>query len=240
MKAQERHHLKQNEFAVTTARVAETLAANRNRVMVIALAVIAIVIVVGGYLFWQKRTNDQASGMLGTATAIAQAQVVPAPTLPGATQAPGTYSTEQLRDEAALQAFQQVAATYPSTPSGIAATYHVATSLMALGRLAEAEQAFRDVTSRGGSSIYAAMAKMGLVSALVGQNKYDDAIKTLTDLSADRDGALPIDGVLMEMARVYVKAGKPQEARASFKRVVDEFPQSSYAGDARQQLAQLN
>ena len=39
---------------------------------------------------------------------------------------------------------------------------------------------------------------------------------------------------------MYVKAGKPQDARAAFKRVVDEFPQSSYSADARQQLALLN
>ena len=101
-------------------------------------------------------------------------------------------------------------------------------------------QAFKELISRGGSSIYASTARMGQVSALVGQNKYDDAIKLLTDLSADRDGALPIDGILVELARTYMKAGKPQEARAAFKRVVDEFPQSMYAGDARQQLAQLN
>ena len=61
----------------------------------------------------------------------------------------------------------------------------------------------------------------------------------LTDLSAQRDGALPVDGVLMELARVCRKAGKTQEARAAFKRVVDEFPESGYvargaaaAGDA--------
>jgi TolA-binding protein len=239
MKAQERHHLKQNEFAIRTARVAESLRANRDRAIVVTIAVIAIAVIGGGYLLWQKRTNDQASGMLGAAMAIAQAQIAPAPTLPGATQAAGTYPTERARDEAVLKAFQEVAATYPSTASGLAAKYHVATSLMAVNRLAEAEQAFRDVADRGGSSIYAAMARMGVVSALVGQSKYDDAIKMLTDLSADRDGALPIDGILMELARTYAKAGKPQEARAAYKRVVDEFPQSAYAGDARQQLAQM-
>ena len=240
MKAEERHHLKQNEFAVTAAKVAGTMSANRDRVVMGAIAVVVVAGLVGGYLYWTKRTNDQASGRLGQAMAIAQAQIVPAPTLPGATQPAGTYPTEQARDEAAVKAFQDVAAAYGSTPAGIAAQYHAATSLMGLGRATEAEQKFRDVTAKGGSSIYASMAKMGLVTALVGQSKYDDAIATLNTLSGDRDGAIPIDGVLMELARTYVKAGKPQDARAAFKRVVDEFPQSSYSADARQQLAQLN
>jgi len=46
--------------------------------------------------------------------------------------------------------------------------------------------------------------------------------------------------VLMQLARAYIKAGKMQEARSTFKRVVDEFPDSTYASDARQQLAALN
>jgi outer membrane protein assembly factor BamD (BamD/ComL family) len=37
-----------------------------------------------------------------------------------------------------------------------------------------------------------------------------------------------------------VKAGKPQDARAAYKRVVDEFSNSVYAANAKQQLATLN
>ena len=99
----------------------------------------------------------------------------------------------------------------------------------------------RTLTSRarGGSSAYGAAAKLGQSQALVAQGKFDEAIKVLTDLSAQRDSDLPTDGVLMELARVCQRAGKTQEARAAFKRVVDEFPQSGYAGEARQQLATM-
>jgi TolA-binding protein len=238
MKAQERHHLKQNEFAIQTAKAFEIAKQNRDRLIIGVIAIVAIIVIGGGYLLWQKRTNDQASGMLGTAMAVAQSPIVPAPTVPGAKQAPGTYPTEQARNEAAVQAFQQVAATYPSTQSGIAAKYHEASNLLSMGKTAEAEQAFRDVSGRGGA-IYGPMAKLGLASALVAQAKYDDGIKTLTELSAERDGTLPVDGVLMELGRVYVKAGKKQEARATFKRVVDEFPQSPLVSAARQQMTTL-
>ena len=34
-----------------------------------------------------------------------------------------------------------------------------------------------------------------------------------------------------------MKAGKTQDARAAFKRVVDEFPDSPYATEAKQQIA---
>ena len=65
-------------------------------------------------------------------------------------------------------------------------------------------------------------------------------MKIFTDLSAERDGALPVDGVLMQLADAYTKAGKPQDARAAYKRVVDEFGDSAYISDARQRLGTAN
>lgn len=240
MKAHERHQLKQNEVAQTAARAIETFAEHRDRILTMSVIVLLVVAIGGGYFYWRKRTNDKAGAMLGVAMTIGQSPIVPAPTVPGATQAPNTYPNERARQEAALKSFQEVAAMYPSTDAGIAAGYHAAGVLLSLNRLAEAEKAFADVAARAGSSVYGPMARLGRAESLAGQAKYDDAIKALTDLSADRDGALPVDGVLMELARTCVKAGKKEEARAAFKRVVDEFPESVYSADARQQLATLN
>ncbi|HKW03302.1 MAG TPA: tetratricopeptide repeat protein [Vicinamibacterales bacterium] len=239
MKAQERRHLKENEFAATTIQVVETLRENRDRVVMWSVAIIAIVAIGGGYWYWHKHTNDEASSMLGIGMSIAQAPVVPPPTLPGATQTAGTYPTDQARQEAALQAFQQVATQYPSSPSGLAARYQMGVALLALGRLPEAEQAFSAVADKGGTSLYGSMAKLGRAETLRYQGKFDDAIKALTDLAADRDGMLPVDGVLMQLAETCLKAGKTQEARAAFKRVVDEFPDSGYVAEARQQLTNI-
>lgn len=239
MKAQERHHLKENEFAVRAAWVAEQITTNRTRILTIAAAVVAVAAIVGGYFYFQARANDQASAMLGQAVAIQQAPIAPLSTVPGATQAPGTYATEAARGEAAIAALQKVIDAYPSNDTGTAARYHLGTTLLSLGRGADAERAFADAIAKGGASLYAEMAKLGQVEALVAQSKFDPAIKTLTDLSAQRDSKLPVDGVLMELARVCRKAGKMQEARAAFKRVVDEFPESNYVGEARQQLSTM-
>lgn len=239
MKAQERHHLKQNEFAITTAKLAGGFAENRSRIMMIGGAAIAVAVIVGGYLYIQKQTNDSASALFGAALRTEQALVVPAPTLPGATQQAGTYPTEQARNEAAIAAYQKVIDAYPNHDVGLAARYHMAGLYLATGRATDAATAYADVVARGGSTVLGGAAKLGQAQALVAQNKFDDAIKMLTDLSAQRDIELPMDGVLMELARVCQKAGKTQDARVAFKRVVDEFPQSMYAGEARQQLATM-
>ncbi|HUL73898.1 MAG TPA: tetratricopeptide repeat protein [Vicinamibacterales bacterium] len=239
MKAQERRHLKENEFAITTRRVVETLQANRDRAVIAAAAIVVVLVIGGGWAYWHKYTSDESGALLGVAMSVAQAPIVPPPTVPGATQSPGTYPSDQARQEAAVQAFQQVVTQYPNTPAGLTARYQLAVALLTLGRLPEAEQAFTTAASQAGSSIYGPMARLGRAEALRAQNKYDDAIKAFTDLAAERDSVLPVDGVLMQLAETCLKAGKTQEARAAFKRVVDEFPDSGYSTEARQQLAAL-
>ena len=40
----------------------------------------------------------------------------------------------------------------------------------------------------------------------------------------------------MQLGRAYLKAGKKNEAAHAFTRVVEEFPQSAYAPDARREM----
>jgi TolA-binding protein len=238
MKAKERQQLKQNEFAETTMKVLGALRERQSVLAPIVIAAIVVAIAVGGYFTWRKSRADKAGALLGIATSISQAQVAPPSTLPGAKQSPGTYPTAKARSEAALEAYQDVISQYPSTDAATAARFDAAAELSSLGRLSEAEQMYRTVADTG-SALYAAPAQMGLAKTLVAEGKRDDAIKLLTDLSAQRDSTVPVDGVLMQLAEVYEKAGKAQDAKAAYKRVVDEFPDSPYVADARQQIAAL-
>jgi TolA-binding protein len=239
MKAKERHHLKQNEFAATTQRVVGAVKDNARRTVIAVVVAVAVLAAVGGYLVFRNSRANEAGAKLGIAMSISQAQIAPASTLPGAVQPPNTYPTEKARSEAALKAYQDVIASFPSTDAALTAKYESAGELLDLGRAAEAEALFNEVIAAN-SATYTPMARLGIVQVRLASGKYDDAAKLLTDLSADRDGALPVDGVLMQLAQTYVKAGKADDARAAYKRVVDEFADSTYAGEARQKLASLN
>jgi TolA-binding protein len=239
MKAKERHELKQNEFAATAMRVATALRQNRSRIVTVATAAVLVLVAVGAFVTWRGSRADRAGAALGAAIATAQAPIAPASTLPGAAQAAGTYPTEKARSEAALRAFQEVAAAYPSTVSGLAAEYEAAGELVDLGRLAEAETQYNKVIAAN-SPLYSPMARLGLAQTKMAAGRYHDAMKLFTDLSGDRDGALPVDGVLMQLAQACEKAGQTADARAAYRRIVDEFSDSVYASAARQELASLN
>jgi TolA-binding protein len=244
MKSTERHRLKENEFAHTVARTREMIDQRRNEITVIAVAVIAVAVIVGGFLAWRASREGKAQALLASALVIADAPIyTPPPAAPGSAppvQPQGTYRTERERTEAAIPRLQVAADAYPNSDAGMTARYRLAASLAEAGRFAEAEQRYQEVIQKAGSrSIYRNTARLGLGEAQLAQGKADAAIATFKELSSDTNSPLPVDGILMQLGRAALVAGKKDEASRAFTRVVDEFPQSLYVSEAKEKLAEL-
>jgi TolA-binding protein len=244
MKRIERHKLKGNDFATSLAK-ARTVVADRSReVTTTVIALVVAVALIGGFYGWRSSRNAKATNLLAGALAVAEAPVVtpppPAPGSPPPVQQPGTFRTEHDRLEAALPRLIEAADKYPNTDAGLTARYRAAGVLAELGRYPEAEQRYQEVVAKAGrNSIYGRTARLGLADAQMAQAKHDAAITTLKNLTTDTDSQLPLDGVLMQLGRAYLQAGKKDEATRAFTRVVDEFPQSLYAGEAREKISEL-
>lgn len=240
MKRTERHKLKENEFATSVLRARQVIDTRGRDITMVLVAVIGVLAVVAGYSWWRQSQNAQANTALAGALAVYEAPVVtptaPAPGSPIPVQQPGTFTTEQAKLEAALPRFLEAAERFPSTDSGIAARYHGASILAALGRYDEAAQQYQSVIDRAGDGIYARTARLGLADVHVAQKKFDDAISIYTELSREANSPIPVDGILMQLGRAYAKAGKKEDAARAFNRIVDEFPQSIYATDARREM----
>ena len=110
---------------------------------------------------------------------------------------------------------------------------------MALGTPKSAAEAYQQVISSGGESLYAQVSKLGLAEAQAQTGEYDAAINTFRELSQHKDGQLPVDGLLMRLGRTEVEAGKTADAQQTFNKLVAEYPDSSFAADARKELDQL-
>jgi len=83
------------------------------------------------------------------------------------------------------------------------------------------------------------MARLGLAEAKARAGQYDQAINTFKDLAQRKDGPLPVDGILMQLGRTYLDAGKRGDAQQAFTRLVEEYPESPFSGDARKELETL-
>ena len=239
MKRTERRHLKENELQNIARQARESFEARKRETTGI-IAIVAVVAVVAiGYFVWRERVQTRAHGLLAEAVTVQAARVGP-PSAPGAAAGGPTFPTERARSEAALTKLKAAADAYPSTDAGLYARYQEAATLMALGNPSPAATAYQHVIDRAGSSsIYGQMARLGLAEAHTRSGQFDQAINTFKELSLRKDGTLPVDGILMQLGRAYIEAGKRTDAQQTFTRLVDEFPESPFSGDAKRELEGL-
>lgn len=247
MKAKQRHHLKENELAHSLAAAREFIEPRRRQLTLAGFILFLVAIVAVGFFVIRQRTQARAHELLAAAMVVLDAQVIPrepvdpkSPTPPAAAMAgTGTYTTETEKLTAAVPKLRAAADAYPDTDAGITARYHLAGTLATLGKHQEALQAYDQVIARGGDDLYGQMARLGKADAQARAGQHDAAIAIYRELAERKDGDLPTDALLMQLARVYAAAGKKAEAQKTFTRIVDEHPESPYASEARKELEAL-
>ena len=247
MKRIERKHLKEDELA-HSLRMAREFVEPRESALKTLGIVAAILIVAGvGFGLWREWSGSRGQEELAEAMVALNAEVVPigatgADGAPAAASlgATGTFSTEEAKLNAALPKLKAAADAYPNSAAGIQARYHLAGALATLGRHDEAVAAFNEVITRSGEdSLYGQMALLGKADAESRAGKLDAAIETWKGLAAKNGEDLPVDAILMQLARAYVQKGNRDEARKTFTEIVDKHPLSPYTQEARTELENL-
>ena len=238
MKTKERHHLKENELGKLTRQARETMATRRSETTAVAAVIVVAAVLALGYFGWRQRVQTKAHGLLAEAMAVQDARIGPPPA-PGTPSAGLYFPTERERSQAALTKFKIAADAYPSTDAGIYARYQEGATSLALGTPPGAIAAYQQVIKESGDSFYGQMGRLGLAEAQARAGQYDTAINTFKELAQRKDGPLPIDGILMQLGRTYLEAGKRSDAQQTFNRLVEEYPESPFTGDARKEIETL-
>jgi tetratricopeptide (TPR) repeat protein len=249
MKTSQRHHLKDNELAIALSHANEWAAA-RQRPLVTGLAIAAAIgVAVAGFLAWRGSVDRNARALLAEAMVVQEARVAPpappelvtsanaTPPAPAA-QPAGTYPTAQAKLEAALPKFLAAADGYPSSEPGLTARYHAAGTLVELQRFDEAIAQYDRVIADG-SGLLPQMARLGKAEGQLRAGRYDAAIASFKELSDRTDLNVPKEAMLLELARAYRLAGKPEDARKTLTEIVEQHAQSPFASEARQELERL-
>jgi outer membrane protein assembly factor BamD (BamD/ComL family) len=238
MKRTERRHLKDNELASLAATARQTLEERRGQLTAVLVGIVVIGAAAAGYFAWRGSVQGRAHALLAEAIAVEEARVGPPPA-PGTPSTGLSFNTEREKHQAALTKLKVVADEYPSTDAGLYARYREAATWMALGNPKEAVTAYQQVIDRAGDTMYGQMARLGQAEAQAQAGQFDSAITIYKEMSQRKDGPLPIDGILMQLGRTYIEAGKPADAQQTFSRLVQEFPDSPFSGDAKRELDTL-
>jgi TolA-binding protein len=237
MKATERHRLKQNDLGVVARQTREALEQWKSQLAWLSVIVVLAAVVVLGYWGWRGRIEGRAQASLADALTVQDTRIGPPAAATG--QSGPTFPTEAERAQAAVAKFTATADAFPSTDAGLFARYQEASTWMTLGNPTAAAKAYQQVIDSAGNRLLGQMARLGLAETHARSGQFDQAIATFRQLADRKDGELPVDGILMQLGRAYLEAGRPKDARQTFSRLVEEFPDSPFTADARRQLDEL-
>ena len=223
-----RKDLKRNDLVETVGRTVGYVSEHRRGAVGAALAVAIVGLLIAGFFLFRAYGENEAGRELSAGLAALD---TPIAGQPRALDAPKTYPSAAKRDEEALPHLRKAAAK-ANTAAGRAATVILAArdpkGPAAVETLAKA--------ARRASSETAAAAELDAARLLAEQGKTTEAIERLKRAIESPASAAPKDALLFHLGEIYEKAGSVADARATFQRLISDYPNSPYRNDARQKV----
>jgi outer membrane protein assembly factor BamD (BamD/ComL family) len=144
------------------------------------------------------------------------------------------FATAEEKYKKAAAAFEGIERRYPSLEAGQRAKYFGALSRIELRDFGAAEKVLKEMAvPREAGALEPALARLALAELYRRSGDLDKAIDAYRQYAGDTTVPTPRDYALMGLASAQEEAKKPAEARASYERLLEEFPASVYAPEAR-------
>ncbi|MFQ5817703.1 MAG: tol-pal system YbgF family protein [Terriglobia bacterium] len=232
-----RRELKKDEFI---SAFEETLAfLGEQREMIIALVLVVLVGAgsLGGFWWYARRQEQQASLALGQALEIYAAPIRLNPgesplSLPGP-----SFANEKEKYEAAQKAFGELRREFARTRVGVLGKHYEGLALWELGKRDEAVRLLEEV-SRGTRPERAAVAGLHLAGFYQKLGRREEARQLYQKLSERPTSSVPRAVALLALADLTA-ATQPAEARKLYEEVKRELGDSSLADEVDRRLALL-
>lgn len=226
-----KQQIKQDDLVTGVEQAAGFVKAHQQEVKVAVAAVVVAALAVFGFTMYRQGRESEANRALDAALETYHAPVAST----GAPQeAPVKFATDAERLKQAMGELDGVGRRYGSMAAGRRARYYAALCRSELGESAEAEKSLTELAAGDRSAIETGLARLALADLFRRTGRFDQAITSYQQLADEQDAPVPRDHALMALSGTLEEAKRLPEAGAAYRRVADEFPQSPYAGEARQ------
>ena len=220
-KTSRRKELRQNMLVELYGRLLLFYEEYRQVVHGLGIGLVALILAVPGYMYYQQQQSKQANEMLG--------KILP------------TY--EQGRYEQALNGTGQragllsIADDYGGTSAGNLAAFYTANALYEQGEYDRAltyYQQFEKANDFFGASAYAAEA-----SIYESRGEYETAASRYEQAAAQYQNKLTAPGHLLEAGQAYEEAGNLAAAEEAYQKVLDTYPDADEVQTVERYLARV-
>ena len=232
MDTQTRHALKSDSFAQATASSVSWLSDHRSNVLRwVISAVVAVVVVVGGLIFWNVRSNA-ANAALGAALDVYTTPLAQ----PGAPAVPGTYASSADRARAAHQLFADVASKYSLTPEATKAHYFAGITAGEMAQIGTAESELKIAAGSWNRNV-ANLARIALANLYHQTARDAQAEAMYQELISKPSETVSANVARLDLADLYVAENKQDDARKIWARLKDEDKEGMAGAIAGQKLS---
>jgi len=230
-----RQELKSDEFVSGVDAAFEFYLQHQKQILTILVVVVVVVASSYGVYAWNHNRNQQASTELSTGLDTLHAPILQK----GQTAPPGveTFANEQDRARSAEPQFQKVIADYGSTSAGKIARFYLGLTQVDLQQTQQAESTLQQAIQQGDDAVKA-LARNALANLYISEGKTSQARQMLQDLAKQNSPSVPKSVALTELAGLE-KSSDPAAAARVYKQLSQEYPNTSTAQQAEQELASL-
>lgn len=227
-----RKEIKRNEFVEAIERSASFVERNARALVVGAVAVAVAVIAAFGVWSWMKSRGGEAN------EALTEALEVYRPEDPAAAGDDPALATEEARRARAAEKFEAVRDDYGFTDAADVAAVYLGRIAAEGGDLERARDLWEDFVDEHGDTLLGREIRLNLIALTREQGRAEAAAADLEAMlaAAPDDRELPGDVVLYELAVTYDELGQEEQAAATYRRLIEEYPRSAYVGLARQRV----
>ena len=224
-----RKELKRNDLAETFGRTVDYVAHHRRGATEAIGAAVAVVLLAGGFFLFRGWREHQAGKELSAALEILES---PLASDAAAASAPRTFPNAEARESEAAKHLRE-AAKKGSTDAGRAATVILAARTE---KSATAAETLTKVAREARFEV-AAVAEIDAARLLAAEGKTTEAIDRLKRAIESPESSIPKDALLFALGETYEKAGSAADARATWQRIVNDYPNSPYRSEAQQKIS---
>jgi tetratricopeptide (TPR) repeat protein len=224
-----RKELKRNDLAETFGRTIDYVSQHRRGATEAIGAAVAVLLLAAGFFLFRGWREHQAGKELSIALEILES---PLASDPAAAAAPRTFPTAEAREGEATKHLRD-AAKRGGTDAARAARVILAARTE---KPAVASEILTKVAREARFEV-AAVAEVDAARLLAAEGKTTEAIDRLKRAIESPESSVPKDALLFTLAETYEKAGSPADARATYQRLVNDYPNSPYRSEAQQKIS---
>src|SRR6266581_2805199 len=241
MKKTERHQIKRDELVTAIEKGTFYVEHHARRIGIVTVGLVVLAAAVFGVLTWWAGREEKASFLLGR---IIQTYGAPLTTsleaLQQAAPATKTFASGEEKDQEVLKLADQILTLYGSSRTAPKALYYKGLALSDLKKADEADKVLQELLTKYPGDFLAPLARYELAHLKEAQGNQAEALIQYQALAESEQGFFPKEEGLMGVARCQEALGRKSEALKTYRKIVNDFPDSDYQFEAKKKVEDLS